>query len=564
MNLHRHSIMSETTSSTTESAAHLEAPVSASSTQHSVPNATDAPPSASPKRGFLSRIGISILRGIPTLIVLASLAGLAWWGHHHGWNVPKFSELTGEAEVAGVRWCDEHGVPEADCISCNADLMPKGELLGWCTEHGVHECVLHNPQLSQLKETPEVDQSDLKRAASAIEARPRTKNDPTCKMHLRRIQFPSIKSVDQAGIDINLVDRGLVIETIKTTGEIVYDPTRVAHLSSRANGTVWRVEKNVGDSVKQGEVLALIDAVEVGRLKSRLLMALSQLELDTKTLERVRRLGGSVIPEKEIQEAEAARSATQYEMESAIQALSNLGLPIQADDLLNKPSSVVRSKLGNLGLPPAIGETVGGLDGSANLVPVVAPRDGVVVKRDAVAGEVIEAGTPLLMIADTTQMWLQLNVRLEEAERVSLGQKIVFIPDGSDKESVGKITWISTDVDRQTRTVRVRGELSNAAGNLRNETFGAGEIVLREVENAILVPSDAIHWEGCCNVAFVRDKDYFRDGSYKVFHTRSVRPGAIMGDSTEVIAGLLPGEVVVTKGSGILRAELLKGNLGAG
>ena len=180
------------------------------------------------------------------------------------------------------------------------------------------------------------------------------------------------------------------------------------------------------------------------------------------------------------------------------------------------------------------------------------------------AGEVIEAGTPLLMIADTTQMWLQLNVRLEEAERVSLGQKIVFIPDGSDKESVGKITWISTDVDRQTRTVRVRGELSNAAGNLRNETFGAGEIVLREVENAILVPSDAIHWEGCCNVAFVRDKDYFKDGSYKVFHTRSVRPGAIMGDSTEVIAGLLPGEVVVTKGSGILRAELLKGNLGAG
>lgn len=43
-----------------------------------------------------------------------------------------------------------------------------------------------------------------------------------------------------------------------------------------------------------------------------------------------------------------------------------------------------------------------------------------------------------------------------------------------------------------------------------------------------------------------------------------VRPGVINGDYTEVIAGLLPGEVVVTKGSGVLRAELLKGNLGAG
>ena len=65
-------------------------------------------------------------------------------------------------------------------------------------------------------------------------------------------------------------------------------------------------------------------------------------------------------------------------------------------------------------------------------------------------------------------------------------------------------------------------------------------------------------------MVFVRDKDYMKEGAYKVFHTRSVRPGVRMGDTTEMIAGLLPGEVVVTKGSGVLRAELLKGNLGAG
>jgi cobalt-zinc-cadmium efflux system membrane fusion protein len=141
---------------------------------------------------------------------------------------------------------------------------------------------------------------------------------------------------------------------------------------------------------------------------------------------------------------------------------------------------------------------------------------------------------------------------------------VVFTPDGSERETVGTLTWVSTEVDSQTRTIRVRAELTNDNGRLRNETFGAGEIILRDVQDAILVPNEAIHWEGCCHVAFVRDKDYFKDGSYKVFHTRSVRPGAVMGDNTEVIAGLLPGEVVVTKGSGILRAELLKGNLGAG
>lgn len=498
------------------------------------------------------------------MIVLAGLAGLAWWGHYHGWSLPKFSELTGGEKEAGVLWCDEHGVPEAECISCNADLMPKGELFGWCSEHGVHECVLHHPQLSQLNEVPEVSQTDLARASEAIAAYPRTKNDPGCKMHLRRIQFPSIESVDQAGIDINLVDRGPVVETIKTTGEIVYDPTRVTHLSSRSGGTIWHVEKNVGDQVKQGDLLALVDAVEAGRLKSRLLKALAQLELNSSALKRIERLGGTVVPEREIQEARAAKTETEYEIESAIQAISNLGLPIQGDEIKGKSATEVSSKLKFLGLPKSIIDSLNQTGGSANLIPILAPRDGIVVNRHAVAGEVIDTDKSLFTIADTSRMWLLLNVRLEESERISIGQRVIFTADGSERETVGVITWISTEAHSQTRTVQVRAELTNESGRLRNETFGAGEIVLRDVKDAILVPSDAIHWEGCCHVAFVRDKDYFKDGSYKVFHTRSVRPGAVMGDNTEVIAGLLPGEVVVTKGSGILRAELLKGNLGAG
>jgi cobalt-zinc-cadmium efflux system membrane fusion protein len=49
-----------------------------------------------------------------------------------------------------------------------------------------------------------------------------------------------------------------------------------------------------------------------------------------------------------------------------------------------------------------------------------------------------------------------------------------------------------------------------------------------------------------------------------VFYARSVRPGARDGKQTEIIAGLLPGEVVATTGSASLRSELLKSNLGEG
>jgi cobalt-zinc-cadmium efflux system membrane fusion protein len=63
---------------------------------------------------------------------------------------------------------------------------------------------------------------------------------------------------------------------------------------------------------------------------------------------------------------------------------------------------------------------------------------------------------------------------------------------------------------------------------------------------------------------FVRDKDFLRGGIPKVFHVRTVRLGAKDDKQTEIVAGILPGEMVATTGSSLLRAELLKGNLGEG
>ena len=504
-----------------------------------------------------------LLRSAPTVLVFVLLAGIGYFGHTTGWKVPKFSTLVGGRPSEGVPWCEEHGVPEAICVACNADLMPKGKLYGWCKEHGVAECVLDHPELAQLKAPPEISQADLDRARRALALRPRPKNNPTCKRHLRRIQFASQAAADKAGIEIGLVERGPIVEAVNAVGEVVYDPTRVARLSSRADGTVWRVEANVGDRVGEGDVLALVDAVEVGRAKAELLQALARLDLATSTHERLARLDG-VIPGRRVIEAETALAEARVAVERAVQRLVNLGLPIRYEDVRTGPISELGRKLQFLGLPAALARRLDPARTTSNLIPIRAPRDGVVVTRDVVAGEFVRASQTLFTVADTSRMWLVLNAPLEEAGYLGTGQKVIFRPDGSEREHTGTITWISTDVDAQTRTVRVRAELPNPDGHLRNETFGRGRIVLREEPDAIVVPREAIHWEGCCYVAFVRDKDYLKKGSYKVFHTRMVRPGVRNGDLTEMIAGLLPGEVVATRGSGVLRAELLKGNLGAG
>jgi cobalt-zinc-cadmium efflux system membrane fusion protein len=112
--------------------------------------------------------------------------------------------------------------------------------------------------------------------------------------------------------------------------------------------------------------------------------------------------------------------------------------------------------------------------------------------------------------------------------------------------------------------VPVRVEFPNPDGRHHARTFGTAQVILRKEPRAVVVPNEAVHWEGDCNVVFVRDKRFDEPGVPKVFHVRSVRPGVKNGPNTEIIAGLLPGELVATRGSGILRSQLLKNNLGAG
>ena len=106
--------------------------------------------------------------------------------------------------------------------------------------------------------------------------------------------------------------------------------------------------------------------------------------------------------------------------------------------------------------------------------------------------------------------------------------------------------------------------LPNDAAGLRSNTFGTARVVLREEPKAVVVPNAAVHWDGTCHVVFVRDRDFQMPDGLKVFHVRKVVPGAKDETSTELLAGVLPGEVVATKGSAGLRGELLKANLGEG
>ena len=356
---------------------------------------------------------------------------------------------------------------------------------------------------------------------------------------------------------------GPVVEAVSGPGEVIFDQTRVAHLSSRVPGSVWRVFKHLGDPVSAGEVVALVEAAEVGKAKAELLHAFALQELREKSIARLSSAGAAVSPVR-IEEGESALREAQIRLSAARQALVNLGLPLDTADLKKLSAEQLEAKLHFLGLPATVTKSLDPRTTTSNLFPVVAPFDGVIVTQHCVAGEVVDLARILFEVVDPRHLWVTVDLKGEDVRQVRNGTPVRFRPDSGSPELLGTIAWISPQADLKTRTVKVRADVPDPTGAYRANTFGTGRVILREEPRVLTVPSDAVQWEGCCHVVFVRDKDYLKAGSPKVFHVRKVRIGAKDTANVEIAVGLLPGEVIVTKGSGLLLTELKRNDLGEG
>ena len=502
---------------------------------------------------------------IPPVIVVAGLAGLAWFGHANDWKLPGMASLVGESpDTTGPAWCDSHGVAEDDCIACRPGLIEPASTVTFCSEHGVHGCVLCNPELAQTKTPYEVTSEERHRVEYALQLRPRRENLPISPSPGTRIQFASIESMNKAGVDVEPVTREPVVESIEAAGEIRYDETKSAIVSPQSDGVVKQIAVTIGDWVEQGDLLVLLDSSEAGRLKTQLVAAIAEEQLAEETVERIRPLAGGAVAGKRLLESEAALQMAVAEVNRISGALVNLGMSVEIDRIRELRGDSLRSAVSELGLNGIRTESLSQTLNRSNLIAVTAPLSGRIVSRATTLGENVSRGTQMFRIVDTRTVWLDLRVPAEEAALVQLGQPTRFQPDGSDSWREGNVTWISTESDPQTRTIRVRAELANDDQRLRHETFGRGEVILRDDPEAIVVPESAVQWDGSGSLVFVRDARFFEEGRPKFFVARSVRVGVKRDGMVEIIAGVVPGEVVASSGGDVLRAQLLRGNLGAG
>jgi len=494
------------------------------------------------------------------VLVLLSLGTLAYGGHRVGWKVSKFSTLWSQPSEK-EDWCDLHHVQESVCIECDPKILPKGKEFGWCARHGVPECPMCHPETTAVavKDLEKITQ----RAELGLNSTERVANNPICKTHQRRIQFASLEDVEKAGITVEPAWTAPITEFLSAPAEIIFDQTKVAHLAARSSGTVWKVMRHLGEKVKPGEMLALVDAIEVGKAKSELLQMVALSQLRSLTLGRLR-AAGQATPFATLEEAESSLRESTIKLNTARQTLVNLGMPMESINLQGITTDILESKLHFLGIPVEIASKLDPSKITRNLLPLVSPIDGVIVSREVVAGEVVDASKILFEVVDNEHKWMTLDVKSEDARFLHLGQKVLFQENQSVKEVTCNLSWISTQADLKSRTVKARANLNDAGGKMRANTFGTGKIILREEMHALCVPKEAVQWEGCCIIVFVRNANFLKPDSPKFFSVRKVRIGIRDDNQVEILAGLLPGELVVKQGSGLLLSELLKGSLGEG
>ncbi len=179
-----------------------------------------------------------------------------------------------------------------------------------------------------------------------------------------------------------------------------------------------------------------------------------------------------------------------------------------------------------------------------------APISGFVIEKDAVAGQMVDAGIRLYRIADLGIVWVLAEIYEQDLPFVQLGQEaVVKVPAFPDREFRGRVTFVYPTVDEKTRTARVRLEFENPGYFLKPGMFVSAQIQAELAASAVLVPDSAVLRSGAKNTVFVA-----LDGGK--FEARDVALGVEGSDDlVQVLSGLKAGERIVTSGQFLLDSE---------
>ena len=336
------------------------------------------------------------------------------------------------------------------------------------------------------------------------------------------------EAVQSAGIVIETAGPVQMKTVLELPGEIELNADKVVHVVPRVSGVVTEVYKNLGDAVKHGEVITVLDSREVAELKSEYMASMKRVELARATFERKKRLlEQKISSEKDYLASRQALAEEEINLQTATQKLLALGF--SQTDLDSIPEMTGRG---------------------LTRYELKAQFDGTVIKKNIAVGEAIKEDADIFAIADLCTVWVGVTVYAKDLSVVKVGQNVTVRSKILGLEANGTLTYLGPLVGEQTRTAQGRVVVPNTEGQWRPGLFVTVEVVQEEVSVSVAVPVDAIQTYRDWSVVFVQYGD--------LFEVRPVELGRNDGKWVEVLHGLLPGERYVARNSFILKAELGK------
>ena len=310
---------------------------------------------------------------------------------------------------------------------------------------------------------------------------------------------------------------------IKLTATIEFNADRMAKLLPPVSGQVRNLIVNVGDVVRKNDVVFTLNSREVAAAVADHVASRKDLELAEKTF-----------------------AMTQDLFEH--QAASRMALQQSENELAKARSRVIQTEEGLkvLGLdahgdnePPPSGQSQ---------IPVRAPIDGVVIERNVTNGQFVGAENPaLITIADLSSVWLQGDIFERDLRHIATGQyaDVTTAAYPADRFSA-RVSRISSIVDSQTRTAKVRFLVANPDGRLKPGMFASIALYVSESTASLTVPTKAVFVENGHTFAYVKV-------GAREFARREIEAVKSGPDRLRVTRGMKAGDRVVSDGVLLLR-----------
>jgi membrane fusion protein, heavy metal efflux system len=336
------------------------------------------------------------------------------------------------------------------------------------------------------------------------------------------------KSLERLGIKVEAAGSSTGSLDLEVPGSLEYNLDKYAEVGTIVDGRLTSITVKPGDQVKKGQLLATLVVPSIATAQAEFLSSEAAARSAKSNSDREQGLldkGLTTAREAETAKAEASRTDAEF--------------------------SASKAKLQALGVgQPTQGTNISG----AGMLPLTAPIDGVVVRRDAILGRFLQAKETAFVIADPKDLRASLNVFEADLPYFQVGQEAEIVVDALPGKSFkGKIVLVEPQVGKQSRSARAFIDVPNHENVLKPGLFIRASIRLPEMatQGRLLIPAPAVQPLGDDKVVFVEKEP----GTFEI---RKVQLSRKTTEVAEIREGLTKGEKIVVEGTFVLRGEVTK------